>query len=325
MDIYYTDFIWKLDAAFFYLAAALALISIAYLIISRRIEKKRYLHQMKLIARLKRFPNFDNNIIRSVCAAVVRKTTPFEFYDIAKYRDNIYPQRLSGQFNECLIDSGKVDEAEAVAWRSKSKWRRIEAIISVGHLRSPKALTLLSETLFNKDEDVKYFSLLALSYIKTDDAAAVILEALRQKVFSGELIASLLINFPSTIIVRFVEALGSSDTGLRLWAVKLLTKFKAEQDYLKVLALIDDPLLDVRSAVCEYMGELKIKAAEEKIRSRLADNAWQVRIQAVLALEKINGPDCLKDIENLLKDDNWYVRDSVQRIMTKYLNGNRGF
>jgi hypothetical protein len=141
---------------------------------------------------------------------------------------------------------------------------------------------------------------------------------INNKAFSGYKIASMLENFPPDIVEILIEALEDQDKNLRLWSIRLLSRFKPKQCAKRISDFITDPSADIRAAACECLGEIGAEGFKEAIQKCLSDNIWYVRLQAVIALEKILGAKSITDIAPLLKDRHWFLRERVKEIMIKH-------
>jgi len=113
--------------------------------------------------------------------------------------------------------------------------------------------------------------------------------------------------------------LEDKDKNLRFWCLKILSSFKPKQYTKQIASFTDDESADVRAASCECLGEIGDSGAEGAVKKCLKDGVWFVKLNAIKALEKIIGERCLTDIVGFIKDDNWFIRESVKKIMIKHI------
>lgn len=320
MDEYYSGIVWNIDAVLFGLSVFLAISVILYLILNWPIKEKRRFRLLSLVSDLQALAHIDKGLMVKGCVELIKKTTLLEFFDIAKGRKKILPAGFSKQFDVCLADSGKVIEVEKSARKSRNKWRRIEAIIMLGFLNSPRSLEILSRSIDSRDEDIAYFSILSLGHIKSLESAKVLLRAIKDHKASGYKIASMLEDFPPLIVEELIKTLDGQDELLRLWALRLLSRFKPRQYLGKFLRLTAaDNSAEIRANACECLGEIAEGQAKDAVAGCLKDDAWFVRLKAVRALEKITGAKSTARIACLIIDENWFVREAVKEIMAAHI------
>jgi HEAT repeat protein len=193
----------------------------------------------------------------------------------------------------------------------------------LGYVNPPFAVDTLAQTLKSRDEDVAYFSILALGNIKEVKSARVLLAFLEKNVFRAHKIVSLLETFPDSIVDEVIKVACSPNPVARFWAVKLLTKFKPQQCLVLLARLTKDVSADVRAAACECLGELQDAQAKDFILPALKDPAWFVRMHAIRALLKVAGKECqssdvcIKETIRLIEDDSWPVKEAVRKAMAQ--------
>lgn len=242
---------------------------------------------------------------------------------ITEKKRQTYLQRAISDFRSVILDGEELDKVSQIkktAQKARNKWRRIEAIITLGYLDLPLASDILKKSLIDKDEDIAYFSILSLGRIKTAESARALLEVIRNRTFSGYKIASVLETFPPNIVGEVIEATQDTDPILRFWAIKLLSRFKPKEYTDRIGALTKDKLPDIRAAACECLGDIAGKSLEVFVKECLNDSVWFVRVHAIRALEKISGADSVPDLVNLIRYDNWFIQENIKKVMTKYIN-----
>lgn len=257
MQNYYTDLVLKIDLALLTLSALLSVSIVIYVMLMQTLERIRRLKLMSLISRLqdaaleKKQPAYDK------LTMIMKKATTFEFLDIARHRNDIFPNEFSEKFMSCVSVSGRVDKAEKAAGSSWNKWRRIEAMITIGYLKTPHAVKILAKAIRNKDADISYFSALALGYVKNAEAAKALFDAVRSHLISGYRIAAILEGFPAEIIEdELARHLKSRDETSLFWAIKLAVKFKFKKYASMIKHLESDKSPVIKAAAIEGAKEL---------------------------------------------------------------------
>lgn len=249
---------------------------------------------------------------------VVRVDNTEEFLDITMNRDTILFNKDEREYiKKCFAEKGNLDHIRRVAEKSRNKWQRIEALLSLGYAEDAWSLPILEGGLFNKDEDISYFSMMSLSEIKNRDSACILLAFLKTTKTRAHAILSLLEKFGPDIDDDILELSSSEDPKVRYWAVKLITTRDMLYAADSVKKLLSDPSPDVRSAACDCIGRLKETTAKDELIERLGDGAWFVRMNAVRALSRIYGKNAMPNIFPLILDPAIFVKESVKSAIAK--------
>src|SRR5262245_30893496 len=273
-----------------------------------------------------------DRVVKALIRNIIYQLTIEQFVAVTKRRAQFIPAGLEEAWHEACQASEKVAQIEALArgarhkWHriaarvrgARYKWRRIEALVCLGVLNSPQGLDILEAGLYESDENISYFAMLALGQIKNSLSAAILLHFLSRDPLRGQKIVSLLETFPPTIADALLTATEHPNAAVRFWAVKLLSKFELDGCFARVAALTNDASPDVRAAACECLGTLGRRAAEDVLLPRLHDRVWFVRMQAVRALCKVAGTKHMPDLLDLLAhDDSPHVKTSVKNVLLK--------
>ncbi len=318
MEKYYLGAILGVDRFLGVLTLGLAFFILAYKLIAAKRDQLRYRRLGYIIDKLQVVAYTDSPAVVGSCSLFVHKTSDFEFLNILKHRVGGPHGEFPRPVAECIGNSGKISRVENTARRSGNKWRRIEAILMLGHLNSAPAVDILKTSLFHKDADIAYFSALALGYTKKTEAAELLLTAIQKRVISGQTAAAILEGFGPAIAGHLIASAQSGDEPLRFWSIKLLARLKPRYDTAEIAAFVDDPSPNVRAAACECLGEAGEKNSALALRRCLSDREWYVRLYAIKALEKVMGPESVGEVAGFIGDGHWFIRESVKEIMAKY-------
>ncbi|OGW80234.1 MAG: hypothetical protein A3G33_06050 [Omnitrophica bacterium RIFCSPLOWO2_12_FULL_44_17] len=231
-------------------------------------------------------------------------------------REHFIPKELSEYWREAFQEAGRMEQVRRVAKNGKNKWRRIEALICLGFLKSDPDVDILENGLDDPDDDISYYSMLALAEMKNAAAAGVLLEFLDRESFRGQKIVSLLEGFSIDISDQLLNALESKNPRVRYWALKLLSKFKPENSADRIISLATDPSPDVRAAACQYLGLMKATESEKALLARFEDPEWFVRMHAVRSLSMLEESKYLTQMIHLLyTDPSSYVKESAKNAV----------
>ena len=325
IDFYHTELVEKIDVAL-----ACATILSAFLITSYlffiRISSGRKQHKLdRLTKNLGELTLAENKFMLDECVNLVRKASPFELFNISRQNNSLLRTKFSDEFTICLTRAGKIEYAEKTASQCPNKWQRIEAIIIAASLHTPHILSILEQTVNDRDEDIAYFSMLALGEIQSADSVKLLVDLIRQRRFSGQKVAAVLEKFPPQIIPALIEHTADNNAQVRYWMLKVLTRFKPEGYTEQVLPFADDASDDIRAAACEFLGETTATQAVSVLTAKLDDRAWFVRLHAIRALEKITAADSLKHVFDVLDDKSWTIRNEAKNIAIKHITGSLPF
>ncbi len=243
---------------------------------------------------------------------------PADFLDIATNRQKytiFFNESEQQLFKEHFITADKIKALESLAKRSRNKWRRVEAIIALGYTQTDSALDILEESLYSKDEDISYFSALAIGKISTMRSVGILMGFLKEKPLLRRKIASILETLSPDITDEVIKFADDADPEVRVWAARLLFRSVSKKHIHKVEAMTQDALPDVRAAACASLAKLNDKDAKELLLNRLKDDTWFVRMNAVRALSKLFGKDSISQIIELLNDGSLLVLDSVRQAL----------
>lgn len=280
--------VWLLNAILLAIVVLLAVAMLAYAGVHAR-DRRRRRKCLSVLRKILRETWIERNV-RTV------ETPPFfafdglterELLDLERNRKSYVSRRVRGYLREILTNTGRTDKLEKTALGRGDKWHRIEALRCLGYINAPGTLQILARLLHDEDEDISYYSLLALGHLKTVPAAAALLEFMSERPALAYKIASLLEGFPPAAAGEVARHLESPNPTMRFWALKLLSKFKEPNVADTAERLTEDASPDVRAAACEYLGLSGARKFERVLLKRLGDNLWFVRLHAKRALERM--------------------------------------
>lgn len=244
--------------------------------------------------------------------------TPRLFLDVITNRNRdlvFFNESEQKLFKDCFVNAKRLAQLERIAFKSRNKWLRIEAILSLGYAQDLSALNILNKTILDKDEDVAYFSIIALGQIKTVQSAEILIGFLEKNASLGFKIASILESFPPEIIRKLSPLLKSEFPLVRFWALKIITKFKPAELIKDIESLILDESAEVRAAACECLGAIGKREVKNSLSKCLKDDSWIVRVNALKAFSQILGKDCLPEAMKLINDGSLSVIDAVKDVV----------
>ncbi|MDD5679881.1 MAG: HEAT repeat domain-containing protein [Candidatus Omnitrophica bacterium] len=252
----------------------------------------------------------------------IMRITPQQFLDIEmnRARDVVSFNDAERNFiRSCFISPQRIARLEKSALRSSDKVCRAEAILCLGHAGVKSATGVLKKLLLSKDKDITYFSIIALSQIKTTSSAKALLDFLRKTPPSSHKIISILEDFPPDIVSDVITLVDDPDPRVRVWGMKLLSRFPAERYIKKIEKFTNDKNTEVRAYACECLGNISHKESKETLLECLKDESWLVRMHAVKALSKALGDEAIPAIMPFINDASWSVNSAVRDAMAEHI------
>lgn len=321
MNNYFTETVWKIDVVLLFIAVFLTILLIARMVFKNYLDNRR---AQKLLSIKKNVYDLilSGKKIEKNIAFPLKDLEPNIFLDIATNRN-----RESAFFNkseqeilkEYFADKKHIPKLEKIVNKSGNKWSRIEAILSIGYCEIDSLLPALKKSLWDNDEDIAYFTILALAQLKTLDSAKTLLDFLKTRSFYRSKIVSVFGQFPHEISGETMELVKSENPTVRFWGIKVLTEIKTHQYLHEIEQFTKDKSAEIRSAACECLGASGNKNVVPALEACLKDEMWLVRMSAVKAIERILGTDSISIIIPLIKDNSWFVIDSAKNVIAKHI------
>ena len=280
MHNYHTQLIWAIDAALLAASAMLAAVIILGAVIGEYLWKRRTRALLNIKENVYEMILAGQKAAKAEFSTFMALTSPQQFLDVTTNRNReliFFNDSEQQMFKKYFVSPKNIGRLEKLAVRSRNKWQRIEAILALGHGGSSGAVGIMKKTLFSKDEDIAYFSMSALGQLKTMEAAEPLIELFGKSPLWRYKLVSILESFPEEVADEAVKLTYGKDPSLRIWAVKLASKFKAGHRADRILELMSDGSPEVRAAACEYLGRSGAKKAEGALIKALKDDSWLVR------------------------------------------------
>jgi len=316
---YHTDIIWAINAVLLAIAVLTGFVIFFTAFVKDLLWERRRKALLNIKKDVYELVISGQGISKGVCYPVVADITPQQFIDIETNRriDIAFFNESEQQFfKKCFITPERITSLENTAKNSRNKWRKIEAILSLGYIKAGEAMGILEEALFSKDKDIVYFAIISLGQMKTVEAARMLLKVLTKDPASSYKIVSILQDYPKEILDDVVKLIDYHDPMVRYWMAVLLSKFAPAQYIKNIEKLAHDSSPDVRAAACKCLGNIGSTDARETLMICLKDDNWQVRREAVLGLSKTMKAAVMPQIIELINDASWSVVDAVKEAMT---------
>ena len=218
---YFPGLIWQINTVLLIVTIFLSAGIVIYAGVRNFFIKIRAGNLIKIRENLRSLAFSGKETVAQTCPPLLKNVSVEQFFNILKQRQEILPKGFEKELRDCFIASGKISEIEKFARSAHNKWRKIQAIICLGYTGSASATEILKKTLQDRDEDISYYSMLALAEIKSRPSAKILLDFLEKNPFRSYKIISLFQQFPSKIIDEVIRPSGSKNADLRLWLAKI--------------------------------------------------------------------------------------------------------
>lgn len=325
---YYSEVIWRVDLILIGIIAFIAVAIIFYSLAKEFVYLARSRALLKIKQNVYELVLTGNKGVGKSQLDILNKTSPGQFLDVLTNRNreavffNDAEQRL---FRESFVSEKKILQVKKIACNSINKWRRIEAILSLGYAGIESGLDIFKKTVMARDQDLVYFSIIALGQIKTIGSVKILLEALKKNPTFRYKIVSALQEFPSDMLCDVIKLTSDRDSNVRLWALRLIAKCSCLQYIDELIALTSDKDEEVRAGACDVIGTSGIKDAKDAIIKCLKDNSWLVREHAVSALSNLIKGDSMPLIAGLIDDGSLSVLASIKDAFVNNINASLPF
>ncbi|MDO8488501.1 MAG: HEAT repeat domain-containing protein [Candidatus Omnitrophota bacterium] len=316
---YHADLIWVIDKILFLLVILLGLFTIFYSIAKEYCWKRRSRALLNIKRNVYDLVFSGNN----ACLPQVSEITQQQFLDVTTNRNRevvFFNEAEQSILKGCFVSVEKLTAIEKIAVFSWNKWRRVEAILTLGYAQIDSSVNTLKKTINDLDTDISYFSIIALGQIKNIPSAKILLDFIRKCPFYRYRILSLLESFPSEIAGEVIGLANNIDYEVRSWAVKLIGKLKTLQYSDKIEEFTKDKSAQVRACAVDCLGEFGSKDSAAVIIKCLTDDSWMVRASSIKALFKVLGKNGLPEIMSRINDGSLSVIESVKALIAENID-----
>ncbi len=244
------------------------------------------------------------------------------FLDIVlnRQRHTVFFNSAEQEFlKHCYFTPDNLLRLKKIAARPLFKWRRIEALLALGYAEDVLSFESLKKALKNPNPEISYFAAISLGQNKHPDSARALTGFLRTARAPRYKIASLLAQFPPEIAPEMILLAQDQHPDVRFWGLRILSAMKNPSYFETLESLLEDSSPETRAAACQYFGSTRHQPIAEKIKFRLKDEDWNVRMQALIALEKIRESNCVADALCLIKDNSWRVLDRLKKVLADHI------
>jgi len=208
-----------------------------------------------------------------------------------------------------LAEIGASASVGAELTHTRRKWRRAEALFTLGWLTDERSIPALREALNGPDPDLAYVAGQSLAGYDSAGACGCLLDALLTEAIPRPLAATLLegsryANAPALI----AQAREARDPEARSWVAYLVGRSRDPRAERWLSSLARDSDARVRASAAEALAGF----ADAGTLGRLLDDAdWLVRANAARSVGRAGLSELAGRLPPLLHDRVWWVRQSA--------------
>jgi HEAT repeat protein len=201
----------------------------------------------------------------------------------------------------------------------RGRWRRIAALQILARAYRTAAMPLLEQAVEDDDAEVAAAAVRILGAVRTQDAAVVLVDALRSQTAAGGQIAPRLDEFFVEVPETIRQLLLEQDSKLRSWGATLVGRYSelAGLD-LELAALTHDADPEVRAASVRTLAQVGGPVAERAAVALLSDDEPFVRVHAARALGTLGATATAALVATLLPDRDWWVRFAAKQALESF-------
>lgn len=210
---------------------------------------------------------------------------------------------------EFLRSSGLVDRCVRKVYEGHG-WARRRAMLALGAMRVPEAISPLTELLDDWQFDTRLAAVQALGRTGLPEAAHPIIEMLMidgLKLPADPVTNTLVrcfMNRPEAILPFVQRSQGESRELLARVASEIATPGMADE----MILLAADPRPEVRASACKALAVSPLAVAIPTLGDLVQDEVWFVRLRATSALNQIAHPRTIPMLLEAVRDSNRMVR-----------------
>lgn len=224
------------------------------------------------------------------------------------------------RLTQFLRASGLLDHRLSEA-RKRRGWKRRNALLSLGRMRVPEVIPILSEALDDPSQETCLAAIRSLGRTGLPAAAPPIIEYMvrgLQDITATSAMSALLRCCRSCPAILLPYISQTSDA-IRPLLVRVLGEISSpdigEDD---LVALTWDNLAEVRASAARCLGSSRSIVALNALASLAADPDWFVRLRAVAALGKMGDPRAIPFLVAALCDENRLVRLRTAEVLSQF-------
>ncbi len=199
-------------------------------------------------------------------------------------------------------------------------WPRRRAMLALGSMRVPEAISPLAEALDDRQLDTRMAAVYALGRTGLAEAAEPIIEALTAgglKVPSDPAANALVhcyLDRPEAILPYLRESKGEPRELLARVASELATPQMADE----MILLAGESQPELRACAARALSVAPLPVAIPALTNLVRDDVWFVRLRAVSTLNRIQHPRVIPPLLEAVRDSNRLVRVRAAAALAKF-------
>jgi HEAT repeat protein len=199
--------------------------------------------------------------------------------------------------------------------KAEKPWKRFQAGLRLGQMRSPGAVSFLVQALDDDSGDVRQAAVQALGMIRDPKAISALVEQIpkyrmapsHQKI-SWRVLKESLVAQGEPAVSMLVRRLLDPHDAVRILVADILSEIPSQGALEHLIRCLDDSHPEVKARAARALGRIGHPIAVKSLLKLLLDPFWYVRLQATKALGSFTSPRAISGLCARLEDSHWQVR-----------------
>lgn len=267
---------------------------------------------------------------------------PYASYDLSPLSQQVHRRLERGLIGELLLHQAAelkgrerahtatvfeklgYTDREQKNLKSRSWWRRRDAAIKLGIMRSKQTVPALIEAMHDPVDVVKLEVVSTLGQLKSPRSLSPLFDMLENSEnWTIGAMLDVLSSFGKLVKGEALRRISSaSKPRIKLLLVQLCGMMQWIEAIPLLIPLISNPDVEIRISTVRTMGSIGDPIAEAHLISALQDTCWEVRAQAAKSLGLLQDAGALKQLAAALDDGHWWVRYNAAKAL--WQTGTRG-
>jgi HEAT repeat protein len=201
-----------------------------------------------------------------------------------------------------------------------ASWKRGQAALRLGQMRSSEATPFLIKILSDPDQNVRQRAVQALGRVQDPKAIQALVEQVTQWTAAGpeisrEVLKTSIIGHGEKAISMLLPLLLHPHDEVRILTAEILAESPSVKAVASLIKSLSDPHPEVRARAACALGRIRHPLGVKPLISMLLDPFWYVRLQSAQSLGEIGSPRAVFGLFNCLGDSHWRVRAAAARSL----------
>jgi HEAT repeat protein len=245
----------------------------------------------------------DREMVESILLDQLENANPTEADRLTKFL------RSSGLLDRRLFEARKYRGG-----------RRRNALLSLGRMRVPEVIPVLSEALEDPDGETRLIAIRSLGRTGLLEAAEPIVQYVLRGLpdVAATTVQNALLRCCQERPAILLPYIARADDAVRPLLARVLGEFASADIADDLILLTTDKVAEVRASAARSLGFSKSAVAIGALARLIEDPDWFVRLRAVAAMGQMNDPRAIPPLVAALCDENRLVRLRTAEVLSRF-------